>query len=166
VSETTSPSASPSTATGSPGPPQRGEPLLTPMTSYRRPTSSRMQGWAFFGAFIMALMGFFQALLGLIALFDKGYFTVRTNNLLVLTSYTGWGWVHLILGAVAVAAGLGVVLSGRAWARYTAMVIAGLSAIANLGFLSASPVWSTLVIALDVVVIYALAVHGWELDRS
>ncbi|MGZ6060339.1 MAG: DUF7144 family membrane protein [Myxococcaceae bacterium] len=114
----------------------------------------------------MALLGFFQALLGLIALFDKSYFAVRANNLLVLTNYTAWGWVHLVAGVVAVAAGLGVVLSGRPWSRYTAMVVAGLSAVVNLGFLSASPVWSTIVIALDVVVIYALAVHGWELDRS
>jgi hypothetical protein len=162
VSETKSPAA----AAGSPAPAQRSEPVLTPMTSARRSTSSTWQGWAFFGAFIMALLGFFQALLGLIALADKSYFTARSNKLLVLTSYTSWGWVHLIVGVVAIAAGLGVVLSGRAWARYTAMAIAGLSAIVNLGFLSASPVWSTIVIALDVVVIYALGVHGWEIDRS
>ncbi|MGZ4649529.1 MAG: DUF7144 family membrane protein [Kineosporiaceae bacterium] len=148
------------TPAGSPAPPQRSEPLLTPITTTsRKPTSTTWQGWAFFGAFIMAL-------LGLIALFDKSYFAVRANNLLVLTNYTAWGWVHLVAGVVAVAAGLGVVLSGRPWSRYTAMVVAGLSAVVNLGFLSASPVWSTIVIALDVVVIYALAVHGWELDRS
>lgn len=153
-------------AAGTAAPPPRSEPLLTPMATPRRSTSSTWQGWAFFGAFIMALLGFFQALLGLVALFDDSYFTLRANNLVVLTNYTAWGWVHLIAGAVAVAAGLGVVLSGRAWSRYTAMVVAGLSAIVNLGFISASPVWSTIVIALDVVVIYALAVHGWEIDRS
>jgi hypothetical protein len=142
VSETTSPRVE------SPAPPPRGEPLLTPMTEYRRPTSSTWQGWAFFGAFIMALLGFFQALAGLIALFDKSYFAVRANKLLVFTSYTTWGWVHLIAGVVAVAAGLGVVLTGRPWARYTAIVVAGLSAIVNLGFLSASPVWSSIVILL------------------
>ena len=153
-------------ATGSPAPSQRTEPLLTPMTSAPRATSSSWQGWAFFGAFIMALLGFFQALLGLIALFDDSYFAVRTNKLLVLTNYAAWGWVHLIVGVLAVVAGLGVIVSGRAWARYTAIVLAGLSAIANLGFLSASPIWSTIVIALDVIVIYALSVHGWEIDRS
>ena len=147
-------------------PAQRGEPLLTPMTSERRATSSVWQGWAFFGACIMALLGSFQALLGLIALFDKSYFAVRTNNLLVFHSYTAWGWVHLIAGVVAVAAGLGVVISGRPWARYTAIVVAALNAVVNLGFLSASPVWSALVILLDVLVIYARGVHGWEIDRS
>ena len=156
----------PSPAPPQPAPAQRSEPLLTPITTPRKATSSAWQGWAFFGAVIMALLGFFQALLGLIALFDKSYFAVRTSDLLVVKGYTGWGWVHLIVGIVAVAAGIGVVVSGRAWARYTAIVIAGLSAIANLGFLSASPVWSTLVIALDVIVIYALSVHGWEMDRS
>lgn len=150
-----------------PGAPAAPPPLLSsPKPDLSRRPSGRWQGWAFFGACIMALLGFFQALLGLVALFDDGYFAVRTNDLLVVKGYSAWGWVHLIVGAVAVVAGLGVVLSGRAWARYTAIVVAGLSAIANLGFLSASPVWSTLVIALDVVVIYALGVHGWEIDRS
>ena len=154
-------------ATPAPRPAPSAPPLLSspPPDLHRRPTG-RWQGWVFFGAVIMALLGFFQALLGLIALFDDTYFALRTNDLLVLKGYTGWGWVHLIGGAVAVAAGIGVVVSGRAWARYTAIVVAGLSAIANLGFLAASPVWSTLVIALDVIVIYALAVHGWEIDRS
>ena len=43
--------------------------------------------------------------------------------------------------------------------------VAGLSAIVNLAFITASPVWSTLVIALDVIVIYAIVVHGGELKR-
>ena len=169
MSETTSPSAATGTPVAAPPPSPRSESLLTPMTSLpesRRATSSVWQGWAFFGAVMMALLGFFQGLLGLVALFDHSYFAVRTNNLLVLTNFTAWGWVHLIAGVVAVAAGVGLVVSGRPWSRYTAIVVAGLSAIVNLGFLSASPVWSTIVIVLDVLVIYALTVHGWELDRS
>ncbi len=155
---------------GSPAPSRRSEPVPTPKTASppgsRRSTSTTLQGWVFFGAVIMALLGFFQALLGLVALADPGYFAARANTLLVLTTYTVWGWVHLVVGVVAVAAGIGVVVSGRAWARYAAMGVAGLSAVVNLGFLSASPVWSTIVIALDVVVLYALAVHGREIDRS
>ena len=49
--------------------------------------------------------------------------------------------------------------------RIAGLVVAGLSAVVNLGFLVAAPVWATLVIALDVVVIYALTVHGRELEK-
>jgi membrane glycosyltransferase len=74
--------------------------------------------------------------------------------------------VHLLGGLLAVAAGVGIVWRGHRWARTAGVVVAGLSAVVNLGFLAASPVWSTLMIALDVVVIHALTVHGWEIDNS
>ena len=45
-------------------------------------------------------------------------------------------------------------------------MLAGFSALANLAFLGAFPVWSVMIIALDVIVIYAIVVHGGELERS
>jgi hypothetical protein len=78
----------------------------------------------------------------------------------VSVDYTVWGWVHLVIGVAAMAAGVGL-LQGRNWGRIVVIVLAGLSAIVNLGFLSAYPIWSTIVIALDVIVIYALTVH-WK----
>jgi hypothetical protein len=127
-------------------------------------SSTRWQGWAYFGGAAMILLGLFQGLFGLIALVDKQYFTVRTNSLLVVTSYTGWGWIHLVVGVVAVAAGFGIVLGGHTWARALGVVVALLSVVANIGFLRASPVWSVLLITLDVLVIFALTVHGAEID--
>ena len=130
-----------------------------------RSPSRAWQGWAFFGGAVMALMGMFWAGLGLVALSDERYVTVRTNELLALHSYASWGWVHLVGGVVAVVAGVGILWGGRPWARGAGIVVAGLSAVVNLGFLAAAPVWSTLVIALDLVVIHALTVHGREIDE-
>jgi hypothetical protein len=113
----------------------------------------------------MALMGLFWAALGLIALFDNEYFTFRTNRLLAIHSYAPWGWVHFLGGLLALAAGVGILWGGHLWARIAGIVVAGLSAVVNLGFLAATPAWSTLLIALDIVVIYALTVHGWEVDE-
>jgi hypothetical protein len=79
--------------------------------------------------------------------------------------YTAWGWTHLLLGVVAVAAGFGVLL-GQMWARVAGIVIALLSALVNIAFVSAYPVWSTIIIATDVLVIYALAVHGREIKSA
>jgi hypothetical protein len=138
-----------------------GAPLPAPAKS----PSGAWQGWAFFGAVVMALMGLFWAVLGLVALIDEEYFTFRTNRLLALDTYTPWGWMHLLGGLLAVIAAVGILWGGHRWARTAGIVVAGLSAVVNLGFLAASPVWSTLVIALDVLVIYALTVHGWEIDQ-
>jgi hypothetical protein len=71
--------------------------------------------------------------------------------------------VHLIAGVVVALAGSAVMI-GRMWARVVGVVLAVVSAIANIGFLAAYPVWSTIIIALDVLVIYALVVHGREAE--
>lgn len=109
----------------------------------------------------MALLGTFQSVMGLVALLDQEYFlTVRDN--LPAGDYTGWGWTHLILGTIAVATGAGLVRRWR-WAWPVGIVVAGLSALANLGFAMACPAWCLTIVSLDIVVLYALCVHGAEL---
>ena len=71
--------------------------------------------------------------------------------------------MHLILGLVALAAGFGV-LSGRTWARVVAIILAVVSALVNFSVLGEYPIWMTILITLDVIVIYALAAHGRELQ--
>ena len=73
--------------------------------------------------------------------------------------YTGWGWAHLIIGLIVVFAGLGL-FTGQTWARIVAVMLAMFSAVANLAFLSAYPIWSTIMIVVDILVIYAVLVHG------
>jgi hypothetical protein len=121
-------------------------------------------GWIFFAGVIMILGGTFQAIAGLVAIFNSTYFLVPSTGLVVSVIYTGWGWTHLIVGILVVLAGFGV-LTGQAWARLVGVVLAGISAIVNLGFLAAYPVWATIVIALDVIVIYALCVPGREMKN-
>lgn len=127
------------------------------------PEPTRWVGWVLFAGCMMVILGTFQVVAGLAALFNDGYYIVTSDNLLVSVDYTGWGWVHLIVGALVLAAGFGV-LAGQTWARIVGIVLAGLSAIINLGFLAAFPVWSALMIALDVIVIYALSMHGREVQ--
>jgi hypothetical protein len=135
----------------------RGEPARTP--------SQAWQNWIFFAATIMALMGLSWAFLGLIALVDEEFFPLRAEELLVLDTYSSWGWVHMIGGVVSVVAAVGILWGGHPAARTLAMVVAGASAMVNLCFLPATPVWSTVMIAFDVLVIHALAVHGREIDE-
>ena len=86
---------------------------------------------------------------------------VGKNGLVSELDYTAWGWIHLALGAVLLIASASL-FAGSMFGRVIGVFGATLSAIANLLFISAYPAWSILVIALDVIVIYAIIVHGGE----
>ncbi len=119
-------------------------------------------GWIIFGGIAMIVLGAFQIIEGLVAVFQSGYYVVGASQLVVHVNYTAWGWTHFGIGCAAVIAGLGV-FTGAMWARVLGIVLAVISAIVSLAFMAAYPVWGVIVIALDVLVIYALAVHGREM---
>ena len=122
---------------------------------YRRREPS---GWAtgaiIFAAALLLLIGSFQIVAGLVAIFDDEFYVVTRNYTFDLDT-TVWGWIHLLVGILLVvtAWGLG---SGRTWARVTGIVLAIVSAIENFFFIPYYPWWSILVIAFDVWVIWAL----------
>ncbi|WP_116450356.1 DUF7144 family membrane protein [Blastococcus litoris] len=122
-------------------------------------------GWVVFGGFVLVLLGTFQIVQGLVALADDGFYAVTSDGLLVDVDYDVWGWVHLAIGVVAVLTGIGLFV-GNTVARVVAVGIAALSALVNLAFLPAYPVWSALVVVLDVLVIYAVVVHGREVTHD
>ena len=121
-------------------------------------------GWVVFAGVMLIMLGSFQIIQGLVALFDDGFYLVRSNGLVVDVDYNTWGWVHTGIGIIGVLAGLGL-LAGNMAARIVGIVVAFLSALVNLAFLSAYPVWSTIMITVDVIVIYAIIVHGRELKK-
>jgi len=124
------------------------------------PTSGWL-GWVYFAGIIMIMVGIFQAISGLVALFNDEYYLVTNKGLVISLDYTVWGWVHLLLGVVAVAAGYAVMM-GQTWGRTVGIILAVVSAIVNMAFIAAYPFWSIIIITLDVLIIYALAVHGRE----
>jgi len=129
------------------------------------PPVTGWSGWVVFGGVMLIMVGLFQVVQGLVALLDDGFYLVRPKGLVVDVNYNTWGWTHLAIGVIAALTGLGL-LAGNIVARVVAVGISLLSALANLAFISAYPIWSTLVIALDVIVIYAVIVHGRELKSS
>jgi hypothetical protein len=131
----------------------------------QEPTPTLWAGWIMFGSVMMMMLGSFHVIQGLVALLRSDYYLVGQNGLTINIDYTAWGWAHLVLGAVVAGTGFAV-LFGQTWARIVGVVIAGASALVNLAFLSAYPVWSTMMIVLDVLVIWALTVHGAEMRTA
>ena len=122
----------------------------------------RTSGWAVgfvvFAAVMMMIIGAFQVIAGIAAIFEDEFFVVAPNYIYDV-DITVWGWIHVILGVIMFLAGMGV-MAGATWARVVGIGLASLSAIANFFFIPYYPLWSILVIALDVAVIWALSVYG------
>lgn len=118
-------------------------------------------GWVFFGGAMLLVTGIFQGINGLVALFKDDIYAVNSDGLVVTVDYSAWGWAHMALGAALILVALAL-MAGQTWARVIAVIIAGLSAVVNFAFIPAYPVWSITIIALDVLVIYALCAHGRE----
>ena len=126
------------------------------------PRPTRWAGFVVFSAVLLMMAGAFQIIEGIVALIRDDYYLVTRNGLLVTVDYTTWGWTHLIIGVVALITGIGV-LAAQTWARVVGILIAALSALAQMAFMPAYPIWSIIVIAIDVLAIYALAAHGREI---
>jgi uncharacterized membrane protein HdeD (DUF308 family) len=114
-------------------------------------------GLAIFAGAMMIVSGIFAVFEGIAALFnDKVY--VSTPQYLYAFDLTAWGWIHLLLGVLVGLAGVAVI-RGQAWGRFTGIALAAVSLIANFLFLPHYPLWSIILIALDVAIIWALAVY-------
>jgi hypothetical protein len=122
-------------------------------------------GWVVFGAMMILFLGAWHVFLGVVSLWREEIFVTGRNEMPVDVSYTDWGWVHITVGVFALVVGA-CVLRGYLWARLVGVWFAFLSAFVNLAFLPAYPIWSALMIAIDVIVMWALVVHGGELRRE
>jgi hypothetical protein len=134
-------------------------------TQARQQEPSGWAGWVVFAGAMLILMGIFQVIQGLVAVFDDGFYLVHPSGLVVDVSYTTLGWTHVLIGIVGVLAGLGL-LAGNIVARVVGVIVAMVSAVVNMAFVAAYPVWSLMLIALDVIVIYAIIAHGRELKDA
>ena len=126
------------------------------------PRDDSVSGWAagglIFAASMLMLIGVFQIVAGLVAIIDDEFFVVTRNYTFDL-DVSAWGWIHLLLGVGVLAVGLGL-FNQATWAGVGAIAIAMLSAVVNFFFIPYYPIWSLLVIGLDVWVIWALTRPG------
>lgn len=121
-------------------------------------------GWVVFAAAMLMLLGTLHAVQGLVALFDEGYLLVNAPDDLLLVDIDAWGVVLLCWGLLLIAGGVGLTRASG-WARWFAVTVAFIDVILQIGFLSAYPIWSALLILLDVIVIFALTAR-WSEARA
>jgi hypothetical protein len=135
----------------------------TPASQAAHPSAGRRAepgGWVVFAGIMLFLNGCFAVLFGLGAILNDKVVTVGGTGGVVLWDITAWGWITLLIGAVMLLTGLGL-FAGNTAARWLGVFFAMLHALTQFAFISAFPLWSILVISLDVVIIYQLSAR-WE----
>ncbi len=120
-------------------------------------SSGSGHGLVIFACVVLAVLGFFNLLDGIAAISRSHVFVANAHY--VYGSLRTWGWIILILGILQVVAAAGV-LTGNQLARWFGVVVVGLNAIGQMFFLASYPLWSLVIIAVDVVALYALCVYG------
>ena len=126
---------------------------------YDQPTG--WTGWITFAGVMMILAGSLNLFYGIVAAVNDEW-VVFTNRANVYLDVSEWGWVHIVLGAIVLLAGIGV-FSGNILARTVGVIVAAISLIANFFFIPVYPLWALTVIVIDVLVIWALTAHGGEM---
>lgn len=134
------------------------------MTTTPRTQTGTKQAWATglmtFAAVMLMITGVLGICRGIMAILKDDVFLL-TPNYVFQYDLTGWGWIHLILGAIAVVIGLGL-FQAAFWARIAGVAVAALIVIANFLSLPYYPVWSILMIAISAFIIWALCVAKAE----
>lgn len=126
--------------------------------------SNAWSGWIGFAGLLMIVIGGLDFFEGLIAVIRGQYYVLAANQIVVFDVST-WGWVMMIWGVIVVLAGLGL-LAGSGWARWFTIIVAGLNIFIQLGFVGSSqyPLWALTVLALNVIVFFALTAR-WDEGR-
>ena len=117
----------------------------------------RAPGWQTFSGLVLALGGIFALTYGLMAVYRSTFFVA--DAVFVFSDLNTWGWITFGLGVLAVVSGLAV-FSGREWARWTGIAVAGLAALGQLMTAQAYPLWSLMIMGVYILAIYGLAVYG------
>ncbi len=125
------------------------------MTTSDHMSPSRAANISFVAGVLLIVGGGFQAIEALAAIVKDEYLVV-TPNYIYTFDLTAWGWIHLLIGLALVAIGICLLL-GQGWAQVAGIVAAAISALLNFTWLPYSPLWAILVIAVDLLIIWALA---------
>ena len=118
---------------------------------------ARGTGWVLFAAVLLGFAGLWNFFDGIAAISSAHVFVANANY--VFSDLSTWGWIVLALGVLQGIAAM-VLLSGSEWGRWFGIASAGLNAFGQLAFVPAYPWWALSMFAVDMLIIYGLAVYG------
>jgi len=121
-------------------------------------------GWTMFASIMMIIMGAWWIITGIVAI-AKDEFFVITQEWIFEFDVTAWGWIHLILGIVILAAGFGL-YTGQVWARTVGVILAAVAALVAFAWMPYYPIWGIIFVAVSVAVIWALTAHGRDIEYA
>ncbi|MFG1625523.1 hypothetical protein [Kribbella sp. NPDC049227] len=124
----------------------------------------KLAGFVVFAGALLMVEGLINVVHGLTALLSDERLGMHQERL-VIVNVTAWGWVVLISGLLLIPIG-GALLTGAPWSRIAGIVVVSLHAVTQIAWLSAYPVWAVLMLALDVIVLYALTARWSEVQDS
>jgi hypothetical protein len=124
---------------------------------------SAWSGWIVFAAFVLIIVGGMDVLQGFVAIIKDEYVVATAKGVAIL-DVTAWGWATLIWGVLLIITGIGL-LGAAGWARWLAIIGVSINAIGQVAFMAnypqAYPIWNLLIVALNILVLYALTAR-WE----
>ena len=133
------------------------------MTSAARSSTGRTYaegrgyGLVLFAGVLLLVVGFWNLIYGIAAIAQSHVFVANAHY--VFGDLRTWGWITLIISALQILAGIGV-MTGNQAARWAGIVLVGLNAINQMFFIPAYPFWSLMIIAVDVVALWGLCAYG------
>ena len=136
----------------------------TPATPPGTEPSAWAVGWTVFAGVMMVVQGCWWFIAGLVALFNDEFYVVGEEYIFQF-DITTWGWIHLVVGVVILAAGLAL-FTAATWARVVGVVIAALAMLVGFAWLPWYPLWALLFIVTSASVIWALTAHGRDIAAS
>ena len=128
---------------------------------YDAPTSG-WTGWVVFAAVFMMVTGAMNAIQGLAALIRDDAYWVALGGTVLAFDITTWGWIHLVFGIALIIVGV-LLMRGSTFARVLGVILVALNLIAQFSWTTLYPFWAIIAIIIDILIIYALVVHGREL---
>jgi hypothetical protein len=131
--------------------------IMGPQADFGAPDETSGSGWLLFAGIILALVGVLNVIYGIAAIAESSFFVEDTRY--IISGLNTWGWFTLGLGALQLLACFSVIRGGQ-FGRWFGIAVAGVHAIVALLSLPAYPFWSLAVFAIDLMIIYGLAVYG------
>lgn len=135
---------------------------MSNLSNYRRPTA--WAGFVVLAAVLMCIVGIFNIVTGLVAVFNDTIYSQR-GSITVALDVTGWGWFHIVWGLLLLGTGMAL-YAGQTWARIVAIVLIAVNMVTQLMEMPAYPLWGLVILALDILILWAIIVHGEELRDS